>query len=304
MTTIVFIHFMPWEIDYAITTFSQLNRSHYYLPQGHSVKIRSTLNLSSQIVDWDPCNIPKDYFIEKYETLGNLLEKYDYSGNVYSGSNAYGHLDFQREVYQESADYYLGICPDVYFSEYAISYIIQAAQQIQNECFYITPETCTLWDASWDSIVNTKIGTLEYDEWVSRNVFDIDYYLHSGDESVSLKQLPTHKWAGWFDLYNRAFVEKLGGIPDDWSGYGAWDLYTMNVCHIAKQLGYDFQQYLLTGQVVFPYSHGVRPFKAPNDGLVGYYKKQLHCKETNQRESFNANMHHYINRKANQLIQR
>jgi hypothetical protein len=306
MTTIIFSHFMPWEIDYAITMFSQLNRSHYYIPQEHNVKIRTTLNLSSYGIDWELSNIPKEYFIEKYNTLGSLLNKYDYISNIYEGPDSYGHLDVQREQYKEKADYYMTICPDIYFSEYTISYMLQAAQQIQNEYFYITPEICTLWDSSWDIITNTKIGTLDHNNWIDRDIFDIDYYMHKREEDIKIKPISTFKWAGWFDLSNRAFIETFGDIPDEWSGYGAWDLYTMTLCHMAQQRGYDFQQYLLEGQIIFPYSHGVGPFKPPNDGLVGYYKNQIHCKSmlANQRESFNANINFYINRKISKLRQK
>lgn len=295
---------MPWEIDYAITTFSQLNRSLYYLPEGHTIKIRTALNLSSWIIDWKLSSIPKEYFIEKYNTLTSLLSRYDHEYTIYEGCDLYGHLDMQKEIYKLDTDYYLGISPDIYFNEYLLSYMLQAAQQVQNEYFYITPEICTLWDPSWDIITNTNIGILSHSNWIDRDIFDIDHHLHNSREVVELKRLPSLKWAGWFDLYNKAFVEQLGDIPNDWSGYGAWDLYTMNVCGIAKQLGYDFDQYLLKGQIIFPYSHGVGPLKVPNDGLVGYYKNQLHRKQTNQREAFNANIHNYINNKVNKLAQK
>ena len=294
---------MPWEIDYALTTFSQLNKSKYYLPSNLEIKIRTTLNLSHYIIDWDKSQLPKDFFIDKYHTLSMILNKYDHKSTIYDGPDLYGHLDAQKQAYKEDSDYYIGICPDIYFSKHLLSYIIQAAQQIKNESFYLTPQICTLWDKSWDIITNNNIGVLGHEQWIDRDIFDIDYYLHNNvNEPIQLQPINTHKWAGWFDLYNRKFVEKLGNIPNEWSGYGAWDVYTMSVSNIAKHIGYDFQQYLLTGLIIFPYSHGVKPFIPPHDGLTKYYKDRLSRKETNQREIFNANVDVYIQKKLEELL--
>ena len=59
---------MPWEIDYALLTFTQLKKSLYYLTNDVEVTIDSVLNLSSNIIDWDKSELPKEYFIEKYNT--------------------------------------------------------------------------------------------------------------------------------------------------------------------------------------------------------------------------------------------
>ena len=55
---------MPWEIDYALLTFSQLKKSLYYLTNDVNITIDSVLNLSSNIIDWDKSELPKEYFIE------------------------------------------------------------------------------------------------------------------------------------------------------------------------------------------------------------------------------------------------
>ena len=60
-------HIMPWEIDYALLTFTQLKKSKYFLPTDVEVTIKSALNLSSALIDWDNSKLPKEYFIEKYK---------------------------------------------------------------------------------------------------------------------------------------------------------------------------------------------------------------------------------------------
>ena len=41
---------MPWEIDYALLTFTQLKKSSYYISKKHKITIDSVLNLSSKII--------------------------------------------------------------------------------------------------------------------------------------------------------------------------------------------------------------------------------------------------------------
>ena len=46
---------------------------------------------------------------------------------IYEGDNLYGHLDFQREISSNHIDYYIMFCPDMYFGEYLIPYLIESA---------------------------------------------------------------------------------------------------------------------------------------------------------------------------------
>ena len=46
-------HIMPWEIDYALLTFTQLKKSSYYLSTEDEVRIDITLNLSSYLINSD-----------------------------------------------------------------------------------------------------------------------------------------------------------------------------------------------------------------------------------------------------------
>ena len=49
MTIKITYHIMPWEIDYALLTFTQLKKSSYYLNKKDKVKIDTTLNLSDYL---------------------------------------------------------------------------------------------------------------------------------------------------------------------------------------------------------------------------------------------------------------
>ena len=99
---------------------------------------------------------------------------------------------------------------------------------------------------------------------------------------------------------NKNFYEKLTPILDEWTGYGAWDLYSINVCNIAKQYGIDVQQYILENQVIWFYDVGcLRNFEEyGGDGqLKLLYKKFLTLKlgRQEQRAYIDKNLNLYLN---------
>lgn len=295
-------HLMPWEIDYALLSFTQLKKSKYYIPDNVEVIIDTTLNLSSHLIDWDETKLPKQYFIEKYNTISLLLSDYDHNKKIYDDTQLYGCLDLVRESYDNDIDYYVAICPDMYFHEHLLTYLIQAAQEVSNEYFVITPQICRLWDETWEILTHPKFAVGPHYGWQNTiDIFDVDYFLRTAADPVKLTPIAQHKWAGWFDLYSKKFYEDMVTVPKDWVGYGAWDAYGMAVTTYARQRGYDFQQYRLDGQIVFEY--GVGPLRNDTiNGFSNYYKNLIVCKDVSeQRDAFNSNLNRYIQDKINEL---
>jgi hypothetical protein len=293
---------MPWEIDYALLSFKQFKKSKYYLPSNINIKIRSVLNLSNYLIDWEKSKLPKEYFIEKYKTLSILLKDYDHDGSIYEGNELLGHLDLQRNALEDKADYYMGISPDIYFSEHLLSYLVQAVQSIPNKYFVLTPQICRMWDQSWEVLTHPKFAVGPHYGWEkTTDIFDVDYYLHTSGEEVGLSQVDQLKWAGWFDLYSKELYENLIRIPEEWKGYGGFDSYGLNICNYAKHIGLDFQQYCLDGQIVFEYSIG--PLRTDEvHGFSNYYKKLLVRRDVSeQREEFDKNLPIFIEKKIKQL---
>jgi len=298
----ILIHFMPWEIDYALLSFTQLKKSKYYIPADINITINSVLNLSSNLINWDKSKLPKEYFIEKYNTLSILLDCYNHNKKIYDGDEPYGGLDLMKNSYTTDIDHYINICPDMYFSEHLLSYLVQAASAVTNKYFVITPQICRMWDESWEILTHPKFAVGPHHGWEkTTDIFDVDNYLHVTDEVTQLTPIFQHKWAGWFDLYSKQFYEELVQVPSDWSGYGAWDYYGMRVSSIAKQQGYDFQQYRLDGQIIFEYSIG--PLRTDKvHGFSNYYKNLLVTKDVSeQRNKFNQNIETYIKQRIEKL---
>jgi hypothetical protein len=289
---------MPWEIDYAILTFTQLKKSKYHLPSDVNIEIKSALNLSNFLFDWDKSQLPKDYFIKKYESLAVLLKDYQHDSFIYEGDGLWGHLDLQRDAIDSKTDFYISLCPDMYFSEYLLSYLVESVKYVSNKYFVITPQISKLWDFTWDEITNPKYHDIPYDQWSDVDVFDIRNDSKNSSQEHTLLSLNKSKWAGWFDLYSKSFYEELCPIHTDWSGYGPWDWYSMLLSEYTKEKGVDFQQYLLQGETIFEYSVG--PLK--NKGFTSYYKDMLVLRDVpNQRQQFEPRMNEYLQKGIQQL---
>jgi hypothetical protein len=296
------IHLMPWEIDYALLTFSQLKKSKYHLPSDINVIIDSVLNLSSYTIDWNQSKLPKEFFIEKYNQLSVLLKDYTHNQKIYDGDKLYGHLDLQKECISSEIDYYVGVCPDIYFSEYALFYLIESAKQIKNKYFLITPQISKVGDADWDEITNSRYMNIPYSDYLKIDTFDIIYNSKISNENISLHPTQKPKFAGWFDLYSKSFYEELCPVQEEWNGYGPWDLYSLIILNNIKQYGVDFQQYLIQGETIWMYPSG--PLVGENiDGFSKYYKDFLYLNKhkENQRQIFESKLNEYLNKTFTQL---
>ena len=297
MTYKILYHIMPWEIDYALLTFTQLKKSKYYLSNEDLIIISPCLNLSSYIIDWGQSRIPKEFFINKLSQISPLLKDYKYEPVIYDGDELYGHLDFQRESISADIDYYINVCPDMYFSEHLLSLLIESSKQIKNKYFIITPEIYKLWDYTWDEITSSRYLDIPYNKWSDVDVFDIRADLKT-DNTIMLSPTQNSKWAGWFDVYNKEMWEQLCPIHNDWKGYGPHDWYSILLTEHIKPYGVDFQQYVLKGQTIFEYSVG--PLK--DGGFSKYYKDLLYLNNIpNQRQVFESKMEEYLHKGIQQL---
>ena len=270
----ILVHFMPWEMDYALLIFTQLKKSKYYLSKDDNITIDSVLNLSSYTIDWNQSKLPKEYFIEKYNQLSVLLKDYNHNPKIYNGDELYGHLNLQKESISPEIDYYICMCPDIYFSEHALFYLIESAKQIKNKYFVITPQISKVGDADWDEITNPKYVNIPYTDYLKVDTFDVMYDSKISNENISLHPTKKPKFAGWCDLYSKSFYEELCPVQEEWTGYGPWDLYSLIILNNIKQHGVDFQQYLLQGETIWMYPSG--PLIGENiDGFSKYYKDFL-----------------------------
>ena len=294
---------MPWEIDYALLSFTQLKKSIYYLTDDIKITIDSVLNLSSSIIDWEKSKLPKEYFIEKYNTYSLLLDKfYRHNKKIYKGNKLYGHLDLQRECVGKEFTHYMNICPDLYFSETALTSLIQTVpivnKNFPNFHFIIVPEIFQMWDGTWQEIVAPEYQKVPHNKWHTADVFDIRatkkyaeklrLIERKGKDQVGLRVVNKFlKWTGWFDLYSKDLYEKIIIPPKNWKGYGPWDLFSMNVAaDLYNDHNFKFLEFIVS-EKVGKYSTG--PLNQKKGAHTGHWiqspiKKFLHIKENNTKE--------------------
>lgn len=291
----IITHFMPWEIDYALLMFEKLKRSSYYLSSEDEVCISAALNLTEYATDWKDSKLPKEYFIEKFKTFDSLLTWADYKPFVYEGKDLWGHLDFHKLQYQEDIDFYVTICPDMYFHDHLLFYLIESAKQVhlQSKYFIITPQIYKMWDQTWDHLTHNSYQHIKYEDWDKGDVYDIAYKMNTIEETPQLTSTGNFKWAGWFDLYSKSFFEDLLPVPKEWTGYGPWDFYGMLCCGLAVKDGFDIKQYILNNQIIFEHSTGL--MKESN--YTSYFKNLLTRKDIpNQRKAIESRFNQDINK--------
>ena len=298
----VFYLIMPWQIDFALLSFIQLKKSFSYISKDVEVTIDTHLNLSDYIIDWENSKIPKEFFIKKYNDLAILLKDYKHNNIIYEGDSNYGLFDMQKIAYGKEFDYYIPICPDIYFSEYLLSYLIESARLIKNRYFVITSEIYKMWDYTWDEITNKKFIDIPYDQWGDFDIFEVMKEINSPNNERVLENINNSKWVIWFDIYNKAFYEDLCPLHDDWTGYGPWDWYSMMLSEFAKSKGVDFQQYVLRGETILDYSMGY----LRNRDFTSYYKDFLKIKigANEQRKIFESNIQSHITKGIQMILEK
>lgn len=280
---------MPWEIDYALLTFTQLKKSSSYLNSEDKIYIDVALNLSNHIINWKESKIPKEFFINKFNVLLKLLNWTTIRSTIYEGDELWGHLDLQKNQIESHIDYYVPISPDMWFHEHLLYYLIESAKTIPDKYFIITPETYKLWDWTWDELVNKNYQNIPYKDWDKADIFNLQSEALALEEPY-LQQSTRFKYAGWFDLYSKDFVELIP-VPSDWKGYGPWDYYGMLASDIAVQKGYNIKEYILRNQIIFEY----HPNKEDKNNFTNYYKDMIVLnKIENQRQSIESKLPYYL----------
>jgi hypothetical protein len=291
MTIKIWQHLMPWELDYSLLHLLQLKKASQYLLPGDTIHFDIALNLSSYIIDWEKSKLPKQFFIDKFEVLCKQIDWTDkVRPYIYDEDKLWGHLDFQRDVTVEpNIDYYIVTCPDMWFHEHLLYYLIEYAKKIKSKYFMIAPETHKLWDKTWDELVNKNYKDIPYSEWNKSNIIDIQNTINKSDEPF-LKKANNFKWAGWFDLYSKDFVEELIPTFEDWKGYGPIDFFSMIVSDIATQNGAIVEEYILQNQIVCEYHPNKEGYN-----FSDYYKNLLVLnKIENQRQTIESKFPYYI----------
>lgn len=276
-------HLMPWEIDYAMLSFIKFRKGYYRIPSDIKIQFDCVLNVSDHLIDWSASKLPKEFFIEKFNEIKALIECFDITRYevVDLPDKIYGHLDLQKESISDDVDGYIYFCPDRNFDDTTLPHMCLAAKALQHKYFVIVTEIYKGWDETWDIISNQKYDHIDHKNWSEESPFRVEVENELND--VHLESIPFVKFAGWFDYYSKEFINKLAKVPNDWSGYGPWDLYAMKAASVFsfENNSLDISQFILRGKVI----HSMETVRMPT-GFSSYYKNLIFEGNVNKNDEF------------------
>lgn len=233
-------YIQPWEIDNFERQVHHMILSSYYIDNPKNVIWDVTMNLS--IIDWDASKLDKAFFIDKFNYLRQIVGYY-FTTEFDCDESIQGCTDKRRVCAEKEQDFTIWLDSDIFFPQNTLTYFIQAAEQIKEESFILTPEIVRWWDESWDCIVNERFLN---EPLTMRMEFDI-YSLEriTTESEISLKRNQNLKFGGgWFTLLSKKVTDIIK-IPAEFGAYAADDTYLM-LC--GTRLG--IPQYVLQGIVI------------------------------------------------------
>lgn len=235
-------YIQPWEIDDFERQVHLMILSSFHIDSSDEVIWDVTLNISDDIIDWEESSISKDYIINKFNYLNNLVKQY-YTAEFDMDVSIQGCTDKRRSCQSKNHDFVIWLDSDVYFSNLTLPYLIESSKQIQDDCFMVSPQIIKYWDSSWDCIVNEQFLSYPTNHRDFFDLYSIDQFVQNSN--IKLKQNQFMKFGGgWFNLFKKNMFE-LVPLPEELGSYASDDTYTM-ICS-AK---YNIKQYLIDGLIV------------------------------------------------------
>lgn len=244
-------HLLPHELDEFERQLTVLSQE---VIDSAEITLDVTLNLNT--VDWDKTKIPKDFFIDKFESLSKYITHTSWARNYILDIDDYGGCkginDKRRNSirkYGNVVDAFVYLDSDLVFPSGILSYSIHCAKQIKNQYYIITPQITKIWDQTWDHLVNHQFINNKYgSERIINPYFEVNRKSYT--DSVNLiKCNPTKFGGGWFNLISSNLLT-FTDIPDVLGPYGVDDTYVMFAAQIMKLNGVDVQQYLMENIIV------------------------------------------------------
>ena len=231
MTTQIVVHLLPHEIDWFEWQTKQFKLGSTHVDS--NIIIDVTLNLN--LVDWSKSQMPKQYYIDKFNYIQTLWDWAETKFDVNEDGTCLGCDDKRRtSIRATEADNILYLDSDLIFKPETLSYMVSAASVVEDEYYIISPQTVRMWDSSWDVITNKEYLNVpaNMETYYANDPFEIiakDIY------DIELKKIDEFKFGGgWFNLLSTKLL-KLTDIPDSFGPYGIDDLYVMICCNIMKQ---------------------------------------------------------------------
>ena len=249
MITQIVVHLLPHEIDWFEWQSKQFKLGSYYINPSDRIIIDTTLNLN--LIDWDKSELPKKYFINKFNQIKSLWDWAEVNFIIDEDNKCLGVNDKRRDSIRSSiSDNILYLDSDILFKPELLGYIIESSKLISNDYYIITPQTVKIWDNTWDIITNEYyLNTpANMETYHSNDPFRI--IMTNYNQNINIHPIQQFKFGGgWFNLLSTKLL-KLIDIPDSLGPYGIDDTFVMVCCNIMKEKEINVQQYVLEGTII------------------------------------------------------
>ena len=265
--TQIVTHVMPTEIDEYSEIIDRLTVASQYLENKDWISIYASLNISSDLIRWDESELKPEFFIDKFN---QIKERCSWANEIIfeiiDDNSILGTTAQKRKAIKGNYDQFIFLDCDIAFHPMTLKYMLIGSEKINENYYYITPQTVKLWDYTWDIITNEKFINKEYGyekthnpvETVNQEIGNI--FVESTDElnknsghmirhkaSDQYFNLKAFKFAcGWFTLYSKQILNLIG-IPDWLGHYGPEDTNMMFMSEFYKMEQWPISQYVLNG---------------------------------------------------------
>ena len=251
----VVVHVLPREIDQFERLCNLFKESYFFVKDEINIVLDASLNLNEIFVDWKNSQIPKEFFIEKFNNINELHSDWTHK-NIFQIENSdkcLGINDKRRNSINDGLDYdylmYLDL--DVFFSHMTLVSLTQLINQIDTDYNIISPETVKLWDDSWADLVNEKYVNHNHEFFKTIDPYSVHKLVFDNlvEEKIKFRTINNVKFGGgWFNVFSKKLL-KFINIPESLGSYGLDDTFVMIGANMMKQKGYDVTQYILEGTI-------------------------------------------------------
>ena len=251
----VVVHVLPREIDQFERLCNLFKESYFFVKDEINIVLDASLNLNEIFVDWKNSQIPKEFFIEKFNNINELHSDWTHK-NIFQIENSdkcLGINDKRRNSINDGLDYdylmYLDL--DVFFSHMTLVSLTQLLNQIDTDYNIISPETVKLWDDSWADLVNEKYVNHNHEFFKTIDPYSVHKLVFDNlvEEKIKFRTINNVKFGGgWFNVFSKKLL-KFINIPESLGSYGLDDTFVMIGANMMKQKGYDVTQYILEGTI-------------------------------------------------------
>ena len=251
----VVVHVLPREIDQFERLCNSYKESYFFVENQIEIVLDASLNLNETFVDWKNSQIPKEFFIEKFNNINKLHSEWTHK-NIFQIENSdkcLGINDKRRNSINDGVDYdylmYLDL--DVFFSHMTLVSLTQLLNQIDTDYNIISPETVKLWDDSWTDLVNEKYINHNHEFFKTVDPYSVHKLVFDNlvEEKIKFRTINNVKFGGgWFNVFSKKLL-KFINIPESLGSYGLDDTFVMIGANMMKQKGYDVTQYILEGTI-------------------------------------------------------